>query len=82
MRPVKAAARGRIEKAIAKGPYSVHIGERSITIRERRGRYEIIVEDGDDKPAVWIYRKRPIAIDRFEEQCDYYRRGSKPKENK
>jgi hypothetical protein len=82
MRPVKAAVRWRIERAIAKGPYSVHVGARSITIRERRGRYEIVVDSGDNNPSVWIYRKKSIAIDRFEEQCDYYRRGSNPKESK
>lgn len=82
MRPVKLATRGRVEKALTKGAYSVHIEGRSITIREKRGRFEIIVDNGDQKPSVWIYRKRTIAIDRFEEQCDYFRRGAAPKEDK
>jgi hypothetical protein len=82
MRSVKVATRERIEKALSKGAYSVHVGGRSITIKERRGRYEIVIEQKDHKPGVWIYRKRAIAIDRFEEQCDYFRRGSVPKEDK
>jgi len=80
---MRAASREQIERAVDKGSYSVRIGDRTLSIRERRGRYEItIIKDGK-KPDVWLYRKKPIAIDRFEEQCDYFRRGAQaPKEKK
>ena len=70
------ASRDRIRKLILGGKtHSVVIGERTIAIRARQGRFQITIMKDGQKPNVWVYRKEAIAMDRFFEHCEYFRRG-------
>lgn len=74
---MKKLFRKEIESELAaQGAFSVKIGRRTISVRERRGRYQIQIIHGERPPAVDIYRSRAIAIDRFQERVIHFRRST------
>jgi hypothetical protein len=71
------ADRSAVENGLDKeGSYSTTIGRTTLKIMLRKKGYHIIVnERGAKKPLTWFYRLRSVALDRFEEQCDFYKRA-------
>lgn len=74
---MNAEDRSSVEKSLdTESSYSITIGRTTLKIMIRRKGYHIIVnERGAKKPLTWFYRLRSVALDRFEEQCDFYKRA-------
>jgi hypothetical protein len=73
---VKLPTRQKIEKTVDTAPIVVEIGSRKIVLRRSREHYEIVITVNGEDPNLWTYKKKSIAIDRFEEQVAYFRRSS------
>lgn len=74
---MKKLFRKEIESELtSKGTFSVKIGRRTITVREKKGRYQIQIAKGENDPSVDVYRSRTIAIDRFQERVIHFRRST------
>lgn len=67
-------ARQRIEAALKKGPVRVKAGKALCLLEQIRGRYRITITLADGRSEVYIYRKEPVAMDRFEEQIARFRK--------
>lgn len=60
------------------GRFTLRVGPKEVSIKAERGGFIIVIVDlekKDEKPSGYMYRRRDIAIGRFEDHLRYFRRA-------